>query len=585
MRRSRTKHRQSIMHSIRLFATPSLAAVVLLGLSAGRATAQTVLPADVKPTCTVAPADFKSWFQAGQPAKDGLVLPADSLAFTAPNDPSLGLGVIDCPFFKWSVQMFLWLTSPLGPNNHVFASANFFGVAPQDASGKRKFLPQDNNKLLNFAPAISLVDQKGLPIVTDSAGKKREVLTVTSAPGTPSLFRDKSDNPVRVARVAAAANGKPLLLDHTNKVLDVQTAANGAPLLHDSSGKPIELADQTVEVAGVQRLVTTSGEVVEVEFGQASGNAALMTRTGSLVYYLLQANDVFVYFNAGLQDGKFPAPAPTALPTKAEQIDQITDVAKNAPPPNTRPAFQDRIALAMELKSSWVEASTLSNPQDYLIIKATVPNFVPQGDNMLVPSGPPKTVDLALVGFHVVGSVAGHPEMIWATFEHANNAPTVQYNYTTTAGNTATKPDDGSGAWLFSSTGASPAQLNPRMKAVGANIVASSGQTIGPVDVTRTHPWGTFAEDTDNNTDIISLNRDVRSQLPGGDVRANYILTGAEWTDGTVPNDANNTAGTPLMANSTMETFHQNSDCFFCHRGGMLTGLSHIWGNMEPLFR
>ena len=55
----------------------------------------------------------------------------------------------------------------------------------------------------------------------------------------------------------------------------------------------------------------------------------------------------------------------------------------------------------MELKSSWVEASKLSNPQDYLIIKATIPNFVPSGTDKLVQSGT-KNVDLALVGFLVM---------------------------------------------------------------------------------------------------------------------------------------------------------------------------------------
>ncbi|QPF83212.1 hypothetical protein IC762_26325 [Bradyrhizobium genosp. L] len=548
--------------------------IATLALSPHGATAQTVLPPDVKPTCIVAPTEFSSWFKTGKPEKDGVVVPANGLAFKA---DSL------CPFYKWSAQMFLWLTSPVGPRAHVFASSDFFGIAPPDGSGKRKFVPQDGNKLLNFAPSISLVGSNGRPFVVDSTGKTREVINVTGGPTNTGLFRDKADRPVSVAAVAATTNGKPLLLDKSNKVLDVQTATNGAPLLRDSAGKPIELADQTVEVEGVQRLITTSGEVVE--FGQAGGNAVLMTRNNGIVYYLLQANDVFAYFNTGLQGNKFPAPPPAAFPVDAATMDLITTIAKNAPPPNTRNDFQDRVALAMELKSSWVEASTLSNPGDYLTITATIPNFVPQGNTMLVPQGPPKTVDLALVGFHVVGSVAGHPEMLWATFEHVNNAPTLQYDYITTAGTPKTNLADGSGTWLFSGSAASAAPLKARMRASGANIVAVPNQTIGPVDVTRQNPWGTFAQDTDNNTDIVSLNSNVRSQLAGGDVRANYILTGVEWTDGNAPDDATNTRGTPLMANSTMETFNQTRDCFFCHRGGMLGGLSHIWDNMDPLFR
>src|SRR5262249_10728087 len=191
----------------------------------------------------------------------------------------------------------------------------------------------------------------------------------------------------------AAVSGRPLLLDQTNKALDVETTANGAPLLSDSSGKAINLADETVTVDGVQRLVTTAGDVVEI--GQAGTGAALVTRSNDLVYYLLQVNDVFAYFRTGSMYGKF-SPAPTQFPSEATLLGKITDVARNAPPPHTKNGFLDRIALTMELKSSWVEAATLGNPQDYLIIKATVPDYDKSNDQKWV-HGAPKTVDLALV--------------------------------------------------------------------------------------------------------------------------------------------------------------------------------------------
>ena len=294
-----------------------------------------------------------------------------------------------------------------------------------------------------------------------------------------------------------------------------------------------------------------------------------------------------------MADGKFSAPLPTEFPVEATLLDKITDIAKNAPPPHNRTGFQDRIALAMELKSSWVEASTLSNPQDYLTIKATIPKFVPSPTdaNTLTRSGT-KDVDLALVGFHVVGSAFNHPEMIWATFEHVNNAPNLQYTYKTAAGPDATKPADGSGPWLFSSSGASTAPLTFRMKAAGnGDIVAVQGQTIGPGDVTRSNPWGTLATDgaaTDNNTNVISINRSILSQMPAADVRSKYIMIGSTWTsDGKGPTGGN-VVGTTKLANSTMETFKQSFNCFTCHSGNMLGqgsgGLSHVWGGISPLF-
>jgi hypothetical protein len=57
---------------------------------------------------------------------------------------------------------------------------------------------------------------------------------------------------------------------------------------------------------------------------------------------------------------------------------------------------------------------------------------------------------------------------------------------------------------------------------------------------------------------------------------------------------AGNEVGTNQLANSTMETFLQPSNCFMCHSDGMLGtapgpdgfsgGLSHIWEPIRPLF-
>ncbi len=41
---------------------------------------------------------------------------------------------------------------------------------------------------------------------------------------------------------------------------------------------------------------------------------------------------------------------------------------------------------------------------------------------------------LGLLGLHIVGSVQGHPEMIWATFEHFGDTPNAAYSYTNTKG-------------------------------------------------------------------------------------------------------------------------------------------------------
>jgi hypothetical protein len=87
--------------------------------------------------------------------------------------------------------------------------------------------------------------------------------------------------------------------------------------------------------------------------------------------------------------------------------------------------------------------------------------------------------------------------------------------------------------------------------------------------------------------------------LAAGDVRKNYILTGATWTIGGAPPNGGppngNEVGTSMMCNTTMETYQQGTNttkvgtnCFDCHSGNMLgdpsgNGLSHIFGTLKPL--
>ena len=50
-----------------------------------------------------------------------------------------------CSFYKWSQQMFLWLTSPVpsryGAGSHVFNSPVFYAVSPPDSNNQRTLIP------------------------------------------------------------------------------------------------------------------------------------------------------------------------------------------------------------------------------------------------------------------------------------------------------------------------------------------------------------------------------------------------------------------------------------------------------------
>jgi hypothetical protein len=575
-----------------------LVALALASLSQG-ANAATTLPNDVFANCTFTQAEFKAIFESGSVSKNGGVVPADSFSFT-PDSP--------CSFYKWSAQMFLWLTSPVpsraGTGSHVFNSPLFFGVSPLDSNGRRNLIPNEPGRL-PFSPVISQRGSKGQEVVFDSNGKVHDVIRPAVGPNGKLLVRDKAGQPVEIDRVQAARDGKPVLLDRANRQIDAQRTRSGAPIVFSDIGTPLGLRPETVLVNGRARLVTTSGAVVETEEGQAGG-FALMAQNGSLVFYLLQVNDVWGYFNTGMKNNKITNPAPTTFPITGSVLGQITTVAQQAPAPFTKPTFPDNVAMAVEVKSSWVETTGLANVDDYITIDATVPTYNPpltQPNNTQSVQSGTKPAKLALVGIHVVGSTLDHPEMLWATFEHVNNTPNPQYTFVTTSGGLGTQPADGPGGWLFSSTGAAPADPNNlRITPNGTTLNAPSGQTIGPSDLVRVNPWGTGPSDPNlfaiNNTDIVSLNKNVLGLLAAGDVRKNYILVGTTWIKAPVTLPSKGVvAGSPELANSTMETFVQPSNCFMCHsddNGNMLGtpsgadgfsgGLSHIWAAILPLF-
>src|SRR5262249_30239712 len=125
-----------------------LAALALVSLTQF-ATAQVVLPSDAKPTCTVSPTEFASWFASGTVTLNGTVQPADGLTF--PDLPN-------CNFFKFSEQMFLWLPSPAPANYRsdarVLNSSVFFDVSPADSSGQRTLIPVTPGDR-NFAVKVS----------------------------------------------------------------------------------------------------------------------------------------------------------------------------------------------------------------------------------------------------------------------------------------------------------------------------------------------------------------------------------------------------------------------------------------------
>lgn len=573
---------------------PVLGAFTLMALSEV-ANAQTVLPVPVNSPCIFHWFNVPDWFpSAGQASipLNGLVNPADSIHFP---------GNTNCDFYKWSSQMFLWLTSPApsnyGQGSHVFNSPIFYDVSPPDAtSGRRTLIRISPGNLRSFGVSIPQRGPQGKPVVFDKTGKMFTVVRPQAGPGGKTLIRNKAGQPVEIERIQVARNGKPIFLDKAGKAINFQVARNGSPLVLDRAGKQINFQPTIITINGRAFFQGGAGTVIDIEQGQADGSV-LMAQTGSLVYYALQVNDVYASFLTGQKIGAITA---TNFPTTQVDLTNIQTYAGIA--------FPDAKVLTVEIKSAWIETTGLPDVNKYVTINATVPAYTPPLAPPLtttpithaVPSGT-RPATLALVGMHVVGTVLGHPEMIWATFEHVNNTPNAAYTYNQTGPGLTTAPHSSGGTWLFSATPAATTSEPARMRLNGANIEAiSSPPGISPANILRVNPWGTSADNanfTTNNTDIIAINLSAFGLLDPGDVRRNYILTGTTWTAGGDPSDPLNQTGTNQMANTTLESFEQPSNCFMCHNGNMLgtliqpdplkppvgDGLSHIYGPLRPL--
>lgn len=315
-----------------------------------------------------------------------------------------------------------------------------------------------------------------------------------------------------------------------------------------------------------------------------------ITPDGSIVYYAIHVNDVYAYMVSGQKTGKIDL---TEFPTTQEELDMIIDYAKNV----HGVEIKDGESLAMELKSSWIKLPAGADASKYITIKASVPNFTKNSDTEWTWDGSSydENVTLALVGYHVVGSATGHPEMIWATFEHNSNAPDVDYYYVDANGQTQEKKTFGSDGlpiqkdWVFTDPNTKLNASNQMyMELDGNTIKAEPGKTIAPSSTIRTHPWGNVADTSSaaNNTEIISLNDNITGMLKDGDLRKNYFLVGATWTANGVPGVGNQlpeVKGSKVLANATMETYFQYKNCFSCHQGGKLSGLSHIYSSINPL--
>lgn len=541
------------------------------------------LPQDVYPICTISVDSLNAWFLSGKATENGAVSPANSVEFPHRDN---------CDFYQWAERMFLWVTSPApaqyGFNGRVLESPIFYTVVT-DSLGGLQLIQNGPGQIFSGVSALRKSGPNRLPIFADKSGHLFEVQF--HKPGEKVLVKNQAGQVIQLGPVQKAANGPTLLMDKAGKPIENFTFVTN--LVHP------ERVLHVFNTATGTVVFDNNGHEVDTELDQATGDA-LMAHDGSLVYYITMVNDMYAFFRTAVLKKYMPG---NAFPTTAGARDSIINFAHRL----GYPLPADPNALAIEIKSSWVLADKLRDSANYVTVDAMVPDYDKVNDSTWIPVAK-KKVRLALVGIHIVGGASHHPEMIWATFEHVGNTPDSAYQYLAGNGQTTTVPSD-TGRWLFSSDAGAPFNRSHiRVSKRGDTLKAPTGYTITASNTLREFPFGVAfgtipnQQDTSasaSNSEVIGMNNAVINNIPGNDLRKNYHLIGATWTNGGAPPTGNVytyptdtipgvSIGTSVLANSTMETYFQQTyfSCFTCHSGKnqlLPDTISHIFRHIHPL--
>ena len=217
---------------------------------------------------------------------------------------------------------------------------------------------------------------------------------------------------------------------------------------------------------------------------------------------------------------------------------------------------------SMLFKYAWTVVDETFSDDAYYTTEAYVRNFktTPDGVVRIIHGSAQKRV-VALVGLHIVGFVDGHPSAVWATFEHKNNAPPA----TEIPSHSNRLVSDGD--WLFYNSGTTMDQILTELDDYSQQKVSNRWTDAEVKNVARINPWG--GAEIENINIVREMNNHVRINVFGPEsVWKNYFLVGAVWgppfiLEPGIPIE--NTFGSPMLSNSTIETFNQDLGCFVCH--------------------
>ena len=220
---------------------------------------------------------------------------------------------------------------------------------------------------------------------------------------------------------------------------------------------------------------------------------------------------------------------------------------------------------AIELKAAWIELDDETLWPLFKTSKAWV-SYPKEAGGVTKP----KLVTVGLVGLHIIHKTQKAQQFVWATFEHRHNAPSVAdiakgelekwYTYYDLDCDDADCPPNK----MPTTTGPDKTPYDRPIQVVRTQPISST--TVNDIAALNDRVWDTIGE---ANPDSVFLN---------------YQLVNVLWPNVNSPIQRGAVvplpSGSPQppnqrVANTTMETYHQNLSCLDCHQDAAIASVSN----------
>jgi hypothetical protein len=317
-----------------------------------------------------------------------------------------------------------------------------------------------------------------------------------------------------------------------------------------ADGHPAMLDYPTIDTVFTHTKTHPSTRSYLGDIKQAGARQILVDQNGSTLYYGIAMNTAFKEFIT--QNGL-----------------ETPDALRNYPTTHKNLIFPPGVT---EFKSAWqiVEgdaASIAEQTKDFISMKTTIPTLSqdPVTGKISEDRDKPIPVTVRLLAIHVVSTLVGHPEFVWASFEHstamANGASDVRAADgqrdvapigpddlnpdPVDLNRSVTKPADALHDYILYKKGTAtnvaskPFDSEKDMHLVGQKFMDPNTNTPQSTSIYRMFP-ASKSNTIDPDAAITSLNHNVEAlfnkakaegTLHANDKRGNYRLVGAQWMD------------------------------------------------------